>query len=71
MYASQWLWVIAQALLLQNWIAGFGGALLYMPLYFVRVPVEEQMMLEVFGEEFRSYAQRTGRVLPRVRGNRS
>lgn len=23
MYASQWLWVVAQALLLQNWIAGF------------------------------------------------
>ncbi len=65
MYASQWLWVIAQVLLLQNWIAGVGGLILFLPLYFIRVPQEEQMMIDRFGEEYRAYMQRTGRVLPR------
>jgi len=67
MYASQWLWVLAQPLLIQNWIAGLAGALFYLPLYFVRVPVEERMMLEQFGDEYRDYMRRTGRVLPRLR----
>jgi protein-S-isoprenylcysteine O-methyltransferase Ste14 len=66
MYASQWLWVIAQALLLQNWVAGVGGLILFLPLYLVRVPLEEQMMLAHFGQPYRVYMQRTGRVLPRL-----
>ena len=67
MYASQWLWVIAQPLLLHNWIAGVGGVLAFLPLYFVRVPQEEQMMIEQFGEAYRAYRQRTGQILPRLR----
>ena len=31
-----------------------------------RIPQEEQMLLEKFGEEYRNYMQRTGRLLPRV-----
>ncbi len=66
MYASQWLWVLAQPLLIQNWIAGLFGALFYLPMYFIRVPVEERMMLEQFGDEYRDYMRRVGRVLPRL-----
>ncbi|GAB4189193.1 MAG: protein-S-isoprenylcysteine O-methyltransferase [Roseiflexaceae bacterium] len=69
MYASQWLWVLAQALLIQNWIAGLGGLLLFLPLYLLRVPREEQMMLEAFGETYRAYMHRTGRVLPLLRSH--
>jgi protein-S-isoprenylcysteine O-methyltransferase Ste14 len=29
------------------------------------VPKEEQMMLDTFGQEYREYKQRSGRVLPR------
>ena len=66
MYASQWLFVLAQCLLLPNWLAGVGGLVLFLPLYFGRVPVEEQMMLKEFGDQYRAYAARTGRVLPRL-----
>ena len=66
MYASQWLWVIAQPLLLSNWIAGVGGLILFLVFYFVRVPVEEQMMLAEFGEQYQAYMRRTGRVVPRL-----
>jgi protein-S-isoprenylcysteine O-methyltransferase Ste14 len=66
MYASQWLWSAAQALLLRNWIAGPAGAALFLPLYLLRVPREERMMLERFGETYRAYMKRTGRVVPRL-----
>src|SRR5574338_1410143 len=51
MYASQWLWVLAQPLLLQNWIAGFINLLVFIPFYFLRVGAEEQLMLEQFGDQ--------------------
>jgi protein-S-isoprenylcysteine O-methyltransferase Ste14 len=64
-YTAMWLMSIAQALLLQNWIAGVGGLLVYLPLYLIRVPREEQMMEDHFGDAYRVYMKRTGRFLPR------
>jgi len=64
MYASHWLWAIAQAFLLQNWIAGLSFLATSLPLYLLRIPREEKMMLEHFGEEYRFYMNRTGRIIP-------
>jgi len=36
-------------------------------LMIVRIPKEERMMLEKYGEEYRSYMKRTGRLLPHFR----
>jgi protein-S-isoprenylcysteine O-methyltransferase Ste14 len=66
MYASEWLWGIAQALVLQNWIAGWAGLALFTPLYVLRVPREEQMMLDRFGAKYRSYMRRTGCIVPQL-----
>ncbi len=66
-YVALWLWGIAQAMLLQNWAAGFAGLASFIPIYAVRVPREERMMLDHFGEEYRSYMARTGRVVPPLR----
>ncbi len=66
-YAGLWLWAVAQPLLLQNWIAGFALLVLFIPLYLIRMPREEQMMLDHFGEDYGAYMKRTGRVLPRLR----
>jgi protein-S-isoprenylcysteine O-methyltransferase Ste14 len=66
MYASEWLWALAQALLLQNWVAGWATLALFAPLYALRVPREERMMLDRFGEEYRAYMDRTGRIVPRL-----
>jgi protein-S-isoprenylcysteine O-methyltransferase Ste14 len=65
MYASQWLFVIAQPLLLTNWIGGVLAAVPFLLLYFIRVPVEEQMMRAQFGEQYQAYEARTGRVVPK------
>lgn len=67
MYTSQLLWGIAQVLLLPNWIAGPGGLVTFVLLYLFRVPPEERMMLEHFGDAYRAYAGRTGRILPRLK----
>lgn len=66
MYASQWLFVLAQLLLLQNWIAGLANLLVFIPFYWLRVPLEEQMMIEQFGAAYRAYIAQTGRILPRL-----
>jgi protein-S-isoprenylcysteine O-methyltransferase Ste14 len=65
MYASQWLWVIAQPLLLQNWIAGVLNIPLFLIFYKMRVKAEEQLMLEQFGGQYRSYMEQVGGVFPK------
>ncbi|MHB1134564.1 MAG: protein-S-isoprenylcysteine O-methyltransferase [Chloroflexota bacterium] len=66
MYASQLLWGLGQALLLPNWLAGLGGLAMFVALYLARVPAEERMMLDHFGDAYRAYAARTGGIVPRL-----
>lgn len=66
MYASQWLWVLAQPLLLQNWLAGFINLFVFIPFYLLRVQAEEQMMIDRFGEQYKTYMTKTGRVIPKL-----
>jgi protein-S-isoprenylcysteine O-methyltransferase Ste14 len=65
MYASQWIWVIAQPFLLQNWIAGFLNLFIFTAFYILRVRDEEKMMLDTFGDEYRDYMNKTGAVFPK------
>lgn len=67
MYLSIWLLVIAQALILPNYVAGFSGLLPFALLYFVRVGKEERMMREEFGTEYEQHLRTTGRLFPRFR----
>jgi protein-S-isoprenylcysteine O-methyltransferase Ste14 len=66
MYTAHIVWALAQILLLQNWIAGPSFLLASLPLYFVRIPKEEQMMLQTFKEEYQEYMNRTGRIFPKI-----
>jgi protein-S-isoprenylcysteine O-methyltransferase Ste14 len=66
MYSAFWLWALAQALLLPNYVAGLAGLLGFGLLYVVRVGREEQLMLDTFGEEYRGYMRRTKRLIPGV-----
>lgn len=67
MYAAIWLFSLAQGLLLENWLAGWSAFVAFAILYFVRIPHEERMMREHFGEEYRDYMEQTGRIFPRLR----
>jgi protein-S-isoprenylcysteine O-methyltransferase Ste14 len=66
MYSAFWMWAVAQALLLPNWIAGPAGLVGFGTLFFFRVRREERMMIETFGDEYRAYMARTKRVIPGI-----
>jgi|ERR1700737_1941989 protein-S-isoprenylcysteine O-methyltransferase Ste14 len=69
MYAAIFLFALAQGFLLQNWLAGWAGFVTVTVLYLVRTPREEKMMCELFGQSYRDYMERTGRLFPRVKVN--
>jgi protein-S-isoprenylcysteine O-methyltransferase Ste14 len=66
MYTSFIVLAIAQVLLLPNWVAGCSALVAVGILCVVRVPREEFMMCDVFGEKYRQYMRSTGSVLPRL-----
>jgi protein-S-isoprenylcysteine O-methyltransferase Ste14 len=66
MYSSFFLLALAQCLLLPNWLAGLAGFVGAGALYAFRVTREEQMMLERFGDAYRSYMAQTKRIIPWV-----
>jgi protein-S-isoprenylcysteine O-methyltransferase Ste14 len=66
MYTSFFVSGLGQALLLANWIAGPAALVAVAVLVLVRLPNEEAMMIEAFGDEYRDYMQRTGGVVPRL-----
>lgn len=66
MYTAFWLWVIAQALLLQNWVVVICGFVGWGTLFFDRIGQEEAMMRETFGEQYEAFARRTKRLVPWV-----
>lgn len=66
MYAAIWLFAAAQALLLPNWIAACAGLVGFAPMYFLRTPREENMMIDAFGSEYAAYKKRTHRIFPRL-----
>lgn len=68
MYTAIFLITLAQALLLDNWVAGPSGLLAFAVLYLLRVDDEEAMMEAHFGTTWTEYAARTPRLLPRLRG---
>jgi protein-S-isoprenylcysteine O-methyltransferase Ste14 len=66
MYSAYFLWTLAQALLLPNWIAGPAGLVGFGTLFTFRVRREERMMLQNFGDTYAAYAARTKRIIPGV-----
>ncbi|HPH96251.1 MAG TPA: protein-S-isoprenylcysteine O-methyltransferase [Anaerolineaceae bacterium] len=64
-YAAVWLTGLAQWLMLGNWVAGPACLIFFLPVYLRRVPREEQMMIDTFGDQYRDYMETTGGILPR------
>ncbi|MBI3541740.1 MAG: isoprenylcysteine carboxylmethyltransferase family protein [Deltaproteobacteria bacterium] len=66
MYAAIYLYALAQAFLLPNWIAGPASAIAFTFMFGLRMGPEERMMIDRFGEAYRSYVSRTKRLIPGV-----
>jgi len=65
-YVAGLVGVVGVCLILANWfLLLFGG--LAMALLVVRTAKEEELLLARFGDDYRRYAERTGRFFPRWR----
>jgi len=67
MYSAHLIWAIAQAMILPNWIAGFSFLIVLTPHIFIRMGVEEKLLIKQFSDEYQDYMNRSGRLLPRLR----
>lgn len=65
LYVGVFGWCVSLSLLTANWIFVAAGLLSVAGLLW-RIPKEEQMMIEAFGEEYKAYMQRTGRFFPKL-----
>lgn len=66
MYAAIWLFCLGQGLLMHNWLAGWSALAMFGVMYIIRMPREEEMMCNFFGQEYRDYMLQTGRLFPRL-----
>ena len=64
MYAALFLYSIGQILAVPNWIAGPSYLVSFGILFAFRVRVEEQMMLDAFGDKYVAYIAKTKRLVP-------
>jgi len=67
LYSVGTLFVASFALLAANWFV-FLSTVSTLVLVLIRLSKEEEKLIERFGDEYRAYMKRTGRLLPRPRG---
>jgi protein-S-isoprenylcysteine O-methyltransferase Ste14 len=65
LYLAMIGWSAGLALVAANWVF-LALALVVSSVFIVRVPREEQMLLDQFGDGYRSYMERTGGFFPRL-----
>jgi protein-S-isoprenylcysteine O-methyltransferase Ste14 len=66
MYTAILLVGMGVSLLSANWLVSVPYLGAFCAIIFIRIPSEEAMMLEQFGDAYRNYMQRTGRLVPRL-----
>jgi len=66
-YTAHILWGIAQAMMVPNWLAGWLTLPLILLVFAIRIPNEENTMIEQFGDEYRGYMKTTGGIIPKIR----
>ena len=56
-------------LLTSNWLIGLCGIAIIVAVIAIRIPEEEKLLTEQFGNEYREYIEHTGRLLPKLQSN--
>ena len=64
-YDVMLLWVISMSVLTANWLLALLGVSAF-AMMVIRTRIEEEKLIERFGDEYRTYMKRTGRFLPNV-----
>jgi protein-S-isoprenylcysteine O-methyltransferase Ste14 len=66
MYGAIFIYGMAQALLLPNWVAGPSCFLACFFMFAFRFRAEEKMLYSLFGSAYQQYALRTKRLIPGI-----
>ena len=66
MYAAGLLASVSVLLLSANWLVGGIWLVMCVWQFALRIPLEEKLMTEQFGDAYRQYARTTGRLIPRI-----
>lgn len=66
LYAATFMFLVGQMLVADNWLLLL-ILLIMIPGLYIRIEKEEQMLIEEFGDEYRAYIKRTGRLFPHFR----
>jgi protein-S-isoprenylcysteine O-methyltransferase Ste14 len=66
MYSAGFVVNIGVSVISANWLAAAGLLAGMLIVFGFRVRDEEQMMIDAFGDEYRDYMRRTGRLVPRL-----
>ncbi|MDR0749638.1 MAG: isoprenylcysteine carboxylmethyltransferase family protein [Tannerellaceae bacterium] len=66
MYSDMMLWLVSFTLITANWFYALTISTGLAIMLIVRIPDEERLMMERFGEPYRAYMKRTKRLIPGV-----
>jgi protein-S-isoprenylcysteine O-methyltransferase Ste14 len=66
MYADMLLWLVSFVLITANWFYALTISTGLAIMLIIRIPDEERLMIERFGEQYRAYMKRTKRLIPYV-----
>jgi protein-S-isoprenylcysteine O-methyltransferase Ste14 len=67
MYTAGLLTNVSALLLSANWLVGGSWLTMHVWQFAGRIPLEEELMVQQFGDAYREYMRTTGRLLPRIR----
>lgn len=65
-YLAFLLMQTAMLLLSANWFIGGCGLAIILSVIAIRIPEEEKLLIEQFGDEYRRYRAHTGRLFPKL-----
>lgn len=66
MYSVFFTFMLGMGLISANFLLFILFVIFVVLMYTLLIPSEERMMLDHFGEEYREYMQKTGRIFPRI-----
>jgi protein-S-isoprenylcysteine O-methyltransferase Ste14 len=64
MYTAMFIWLLGNVFLTANWLLVFIQGLAIFILFMVRIPDEEKLMADQFGQQYLAYTARTKRLIP-------
>ena len=66
MYTAFFMMMAGQLLLTSNWFVGLFGIISFVIIYIYKIPREEMMLKEEFGQSYSDYRENTKKIIPYI-----